>query len=180
MRPENSAGRPSKASDILCVLNQVFKEEGMTTLLLPPPENPDEGNNDKPGTSRTKGAASSEESDANEDGASSCRRRARRNKGSQIPDVNACLDALSALPGLIAIGMISPAQANAMSRVYATLLQHHERTESVRDQRVTLEGDALELLRTNPRLASLLEPFLTDDQIDSILGKGKESPNVEI
>jgi hypothetical protein len=129
-------------------------EEDMSSLSLPPPEGPGKGNSGKSDSGAPQGSAGSH-------------RERGRGKASKIHDVDACLSALSALPGLVAMGMVSPSQANAISRVYSTILQHHQKTAAVRDQGVRVEGELLDLLRADPRLVNLLEPLLTDEQMEA-------------
>ena len=85
------------------------------------------------------------------------------------PDTDACLDALGQLPGLIAMGLVTTAQANAIRGVYSTILQQHHRTRAGRDQAQLDDADVMAILRENPSMLSMLAPLLTDEQIAAIM-----------
>jgi hypothetical protein len=129
----------------------------MTTPRLPPPEN------------RQQGDAENHEANAPDGHSGPKGERRRGNKSSQIPDADACLHALAAMPGLIAMGMVSTAQANAISRIYNSILQHHDRTHAAGEQRAMLGGELMDHLRANPQLVHLFEPLLTDEQMDLLM-----------
>ena len=90
-------------------------------------------------------------------------------KASSAPDSDACLDALGQLPGLIAMGLLTTAQANSIRSVYSTILQQHHRTPTGRDQAQLNDADVMAILRENPRMLTMLEPLLTDEQIAAIM-----------
>jgi hypothetical protein len=83
---------------------------------------------------------------------------------------------LSRLPGLVALGVLPPAQANTIRATYSTLLQSHDRHEKVPAR--TIDNELVRHLRKNPRLANLVEPFLTKDQIEMVL-RGDIDPENE-
>ncbi len=85
------------------------------------------------------------------------------------PDTDACLDALGQLPGLIAMGLVTTAQANAIRGVYSTILQQHHRTRAGRDQAQLDDADVMAILRDNPSMLSMLAPLLTDEQVAAIM-----------
>lgn len=90
-----------------------------------------------------------------------------------ILDAETCLRGLGQLPGLVALGVLKPAQANAIRGSYREILQYHQRSQ-VRDDRNGLSNvDVLELMRTNPRILSMLEPLLTQEQIAMVMRGGK-------
>ena len=90
------------------------------------------------------------------------------------PDSDACLDGLGRLPGLIVMGLVTTAQANAIRGVYGTILQQHHRTQTGRDQSQLDDADVMAMLRDNPGLLSMLAPLLTDEQIAAIMEEAKE------
>jgi hypothetical protein len=92
---------------------------------------------------------------------------ARRRRGDlSFATEEDCLAALSRLPGLITMGLITTAQANAIRGTYATILQHHHHSaQGDAAQQTLADEDVLTMLRANPELLNMLEPFLTDDQI---------------
>lgn len=134
----------------------------MGTLYLPRPEDP---NNQR-----------AEGDGLGNEGAAPKNNGKRQRKKSQIPDVDACLRALSVIPGLLAMHVITPSHANSMVRVYSTILQHHQGQQRAGTQHV-LSSDAIKsLLQKDPTMMSILEPLLTDEQINLILKEVKESP----
>jgi len=54
---------------------------------------------------------------------SRCRARFR------IPSRERCLAALASIPELVAMGILSPSQANAMIKLYTTIVQEHHRAQ---------------------------------------------------
>jgi len=92
-----------------------------------------------------------------------------RRKHGSIPSKEACLAALAQLAGAVALGLLKPAQANAMRTNYVEILRHHQRNESRDDRQGIANEDVVELMRSNPQAFSILEPFLTDDQIDMVM-----------
>jgi hypothetical protein len=80
-----------------------------------------------------------------------------------------CLSGLSQLPGLLAMKLVAPAQANAMSRVYSTLLQY-EKDEAMRSNQAGLSQPTLiETLRKNSDLINQIAPLLTKEQFDYLV-----------
>ena len=94
----------------------------------------------------------------------------------KIANVDECLRGLSQLPGLVATGVLSTTKANSMCGVYRTLLQHHRQTENAQqDQRIN--DDLLRMLSDHPKLMSLMEPFLTQGQVESLIIQAKDGDN---
>ncbi len=84
-----------------------------------------------------------------------------------------CLAALSRIPALILLGMLTTAKANAMRGSYAAILQHYRQKQIPTDRGVA--DDALvDILSRNPEFANMLEPLLSAEQIASILARAKE------
>jgi hypothetical protein len=127
-----------------------------TELLLPSPG--DEDPHDGP----ARGAADS--------GAAGARQR----RAPHIPSAEECLAALAHLAGLVALGILRPAQANAIRGSYREILQHHGRSHARGSaQAAVSDADLLDLVRTNPALLNLLEPLLTKEQIDLVMRDGE-------
>ena len=137
----------------------------MTTPLLPSPE---PGRNDPAND------------DPRRDDAGDCHEEARthRSQGAgrrrPVASEEDCLAALSSLPGLVALGLLSTSQANAIRGVYTAMLQHH-RQSRMKNERGGVVDDALvDMLARHPELANLLEPILSAEQIAAILARAEE------
>lgn len=131
----------------------------MTNLALPGPDGPQNDNDFENETGRSDHA----------------RRRGhpgprRRKTNPKIPSAEACLAALAQLPGLVALKYLSPAEANAVRGVYQAILQHHQKSRAASVQPGIADVDLLTIARTNPEMLSMLEPLLSDQQIDLIFG----------
>jgi len=88
-----------------------------------------------------------------------------------------CLRALTQIPGLVAMKMLSTAQANSMRGVYSAILQHHQKNHHVPGDTGLGDADVLELLRHKPEMISMLEPLLTDKQIEMLMRDAKDGEN---
>jgi hypothetical protein len=97
------------------------------------------------------------------------KRQRSGSKQRSAPDSDACLAALGQLPGLVAIGLVTTAQANSIRGVYSTILQQHHRTRTGRDQAQLDDADVMAILRDNPSMLNMLAPLLTDEQIAAIM-----------
>lgn len=85
-----------------------------------------------------------------------------------------CLAGLSALPGMVALGILSTAKANSIRGTFMGILQHH-RQKQVSPERHVGSDDALtDMLSRHPELANLLEPLLSREQIAEILARAKD------
>jgi hypothetical protein len=92
---------------------------------------------------------------------------ARRTR--QIFSEQQCLEALTQLPGLITMGLVTPARANSIRSILVEILRHHQRAGRG-DSRQSLDDDVvLEILRRDPTVVGLLNPLLTDDQIAMVM-----------
>ena len=99
-------------------------------------------------------------------------------KGRRILDEKGCLEALTQLPGMVALGYLKPAQANAIRATYSDLLQHHQRAKAREEDRQTLPDATLrELARKDPQLLNMLGAILTDEQIEMIMKDTKDGGN---
>jgi hypothetical protein len=139
-------------------------------LCLPNPETP----NSSPGDRRdeeqaqTSGGANSR--------AGQRRTRARPHPG-RTPTPEECLAALGALPGLVALGLMSTARANSIRGAYAEILRWHGHARGQRDEGRLTDDDVLALARSNPEILSMIEPLLTDEQIEMVTGGATEQTN---
>lgn len=79
---------------------------------------------------------------------------------------------LGQMPGLIAIGILPPAKANAMKGVYHTILAHIGDSPQRAAARVADE-DVIKILQQQPELLKALQPFLTPEQLELII---REAP----
>lgn len=123
------------------------------------------------GTNRDDGgSASATGSQTGEDAGNG---RKRRNGRANVASVEDCLRALTQLPGLLLMGMLTPAQANSMRATFATILQHHQKAQST-----PIPGpataDVVQAVRNNPDLAAVLEPLLTDEQLESLMKEARD------
>jgi hypothetical protein len=102
------------------------------------------------------------------------RGRGDRPSREKIPSVEECLATLSRLSGLVLLNVITPAQANVVRANTTETLRYHLRNESRGSGKSVADADLLDVARSNPRMLALLEPFLTPDQIDLVMGDGAE------
>ncbi len=80
-----------------------------------------------------------------------------------------CLEALTRLIGLVALKIITPAQANSMRAGLEALLRLHQR-RGRGDRGQTLDDDAvLKIFDRDPTVVDLLSPFLTEDQVELVM-----------
>jgi hypothetical protein len=82
------------------------------------------------------------------------------------------LRALAQLAGLVALGVLTPAQANSIRASYREILQFHLKSQS-RDPKGLSNADVLELMRKDPRILSMLEPILTEEQVAMVMKGAK-------
>lgn len=93
----------------------------------------------------------------------------QRRQQAPIPDLETCLRAIGQLPGLVALRLLTPAQANAIRASYREILQHHQQSVNRSSQNGISDASLLDLARQRPEIVSMLEPLLTDDQIDLVM-----------
>jgi hypothetical protein len=96
-----------------------------------------------------------------------------------IPSEEDCLRAIAKLPGLVALKILSPSQANSIRANYESLLRHHYQSQASRPSQIS-DDRVLAILCESPELLSLLEPLLTDEQIALIGRNVKESDGAEV
>ena len=92
----------------------------------------------------------------------------RRGADTPIPSPEDCLRAIAALPGLVAMRILTPAQSNSIRATYAAILQHHDRARHGQSAQLA-DDDVLKLWRDQPHLINLLHPILTQAQLDMIM-----------
>jgi len=140
----------------------------MSSLLLPPQPDPDDaGDAEKPRAAE----AHAPEND---------RRRKRRSKHANTPGPERWVRILDGLPGLIATRVLTTSQANAITRACNASLQHHHRAQAPGRESGVSDADVVALMKQDPRLFSMLEPLLTDEQIEKIVndsGDGAPTQN---
>ncbi len=88
-----------------------------------------------------------------------------------------CASILSQLPGLIAMGMITTAKANAIRGACNAVLQYHQKGKGSPGQERFEDADVLTLLRTNPQMMAVIEPMLTSTQLELVLKDAKDGGN---
>ena len=101
-------------------------------------------------------------------------------KSRQVFDVHMCLEALSRLPGLVLMGYVRPAQANAIRGTLETILRHYHQSGSTRTASPLHGIDIMSILRTHPHLINLFEPLLTDEQLESLMQEAKDGDDREV
>jgi len=101
-----------------------------------------------------------------------------RSRARRVRSIDECLELLDRLPGMVALGIISPAQANAIRGVIHEIIAQHRHAAASDASVVPLDGDLLARLREDPRLMNLLEPLLTTDQIATLLGGSSDDRRV--
>jgi hypothetical protein len=104
--------------------------------------------------------------------------RAHRSQGTakrrHVASEEECLAALSGLPAMVALGMLSTAKANTIRGTYTAILQHL-RQKQTSANRGGVNDDVLDdLLLRHPELANLLAPLLSEEQIASIMARAKD------
>lgn len=87
-----------------------------------------------------------------------------------IATAEECLEGLTKLAVLVLLGVVTPAQSNAMCRVYLMLLQHHWRTTGIGAMPVVAKDKLVELLRENPDTAEAFVGLLDSAEIAKIVG----------
>lgn len=134
----------------------------MSTLALPHPDR-DEFE-----------ATGQEQGDGADHSAAAGRRRTQqRPRESGIPTIEECLRALAQVPGLVAMGILEPAQANAIRSTYREILLHHKSTAKETERTIS-NADVMDLLRKSPKVLDLLTPLLTPEQLDMIMAASNE------
>jgi len=117
---------------------------------------------------------SPEESNRRSQSRSSSRRQGKQ--GAKIPSIDAIAEMLLKLNSLVMMRLITTAQATVIQRSLQTILQIQ--TNRASGGREGLSQEALaELCQMNPRIVNWLEPFLTEEQVNWLMGVVKDDPD---
>ena len=98
----------------------------------------------------------------------------RQRQANAILSDDQCLAGLSQLPGLLALNMVKPGHANAMRGCFKDILSYRLQSGRNAGDATMSDEDALSLWRSNPDKFHLIEPLLSDAQIDLIFGEGDD------
>jgi hypothetical protein len=140
----------------------------MSTLLVPEPAGAEP---DKTGDQQTEG-----DDRRDGDGADRAHYHRRHREKPTIPSPDDCARAIAQLAGLVAMGMLKPAQANAIRAGFRDILQYHKSQAKEAEKSVS-NADVMDLLQRDPKLLDLLAPLLTSEQIDMVMNASKEDAN---
>ena len=125
-----------------------------------------------PGPQTDEAAARGPSGDPNRTGGPKRRRRS----ASGLPSREGILAELNALKGALAANFIAPAKANSMARVYQLMLECLRGDEGRNRGPGELHATLAQLARRDPQILNDLEPFLTDEQFDSIIAEIGDGP----
>lgn len=95
-------------------------------------------------------------------------------KKAEIATEEECLAALSRLPALVALHILTSAQANTIRSTYTAILQHHRQTRAKSESGGVPDDALVDMLSRHPEMANLLEPLLSAEQIAAILARAKD------
>jgi hypothetical protein len=132
----------------------------MSDLALPPPDRDDALLSSAP---ESAGRGQREKS------AGSRQRKRRRSTGTATFTMEDILAQLNSLKGMVAAGWITPAQANAITRILQLMMQSLQQGGPRRAASAIPDEILADLARKDPAILDLLAPFLTDEQFDAIL-----------
>lgn len=97
-------------------------------------------------------------------------RKRKRSRAHRTLSSAEIMEQLSALPSLIALGLISPSRANSIRSCCEALLR--AQVGKVANRRSQLnDEDVLRIFREKPEYLEFLEAFLTDQQIEMLFGQ---------
>lgn len=100
----------------------------------------------------------------------------RRRPASGLPNREEILAELNALKGALAANWITPAQANAMAKVYQLMLQCLGSGDGKHGGSAELQSTLANLARRDPQAFNALQSFLTDEQFNSIVAEMAAGP----
>jgi hypothetical protein len=86
-----------------------------------------------------------------------------------VRSVEEYLFMLDQLPGMVVTRIITPSQSNSIRNAINDILAFHQRSNGGATPAV-LDIDLLERLRREPPLMNMLAPFLTAEQISTLMG----------
>ena len=104
------------------------------------------------------------------DGADRQRQQHARATNGHIPTEKECLAAIARVAGLVAMGILKPAAANTIRSSYRDILQHYKAKDQEAEKNLA-DSDVLEILARDPVMLSLLEPLLSQEQIEMIMNR---------
>jgi len=125
------------------------------SLSLPPPPNPEE----RQSTGATDGPE--------------VRRRPRRGRKSEIPTVDELLKQIMQVNGMVVLKHLSPQAASTILTGLKVLLEVQREREAVSQEQLASEA-LVAACRRDPQLVTLLEPLLTDEQLDTLVKEAGE------
>ena len=92
-------------------------------------------------------------------------------KKPDIPSEEDCLGAIVQVARLVAMGLLETAQANAIRASFREILLYH-RSKAKEAEKGISNVEVLDVLRKDPKLLSLFEPLLSQEQVEWILRGG--------
>ena len=135
----------------------------MSNLMIPGPGAEPEKSGHQAGQHNARGAGAD-----GQHGQQQEQKHQQQARQSDVPSEEACLLAIAQVARLVALGMFKPAAANAIRSAFRDILQHHKSKAKEAEKNV-VNADVLDAVRNDPKLLSLLEPFLTQDMINAIM-----------
>jgi len=109
--------------------------------------------------------------DSHDAGADHRRQHRQHARKREIPSVEDCLAAILQVGQLVAMGLLKPPQANAIRASFREVLLFH-RSKAKEAEKGISNVEVLEVLRKDPKLLSLFEPILSQEQVEWILRGG--------
>jgi hypothetical protein len=94
--------------------------------------------------------------------------RRRKRAASAVPSREECLSAIAALNGLIALRILTSAQANSIGAGYVAILREHDRARQGTQRRLS-DDDVRQIWNDQPHLIDMLESLLTDEQLEMVM-----------
>ena len=98
--------------------------------------------------------------------------RRQERSGPKILSREECLAKLSALPTLVAMGLLTTSKANCIRGTIATVLQFGSSKVTTDSSRDLDPNELASVLQANPELAKFLAPLLSTEEIEAILRGG--------
>jgi hypothetical protein len=89
-----------------------------------------------------------------------------------VPSREACQKAIAALPGLVAIRVLQPAQANSIRASYERILREYDRDRSAQRAHIP-DGDLSKVYEQHPDVIDLIAPLLNAEQLQLLVDKAK-------
>lgn len=85
-----------------------------------------------------------------------------------------CLEKLSALPGLVVMGLLTTPKANCIRNAITAVLQFNSKQTSSDSRREVDSTELAAMLQANPGMAKFMEPLLSREQIEALLQEGSD------